>query len=100
MHGTGAPFSTGCPSCSYIGVRTTRLHEHDIPHILLLKKAELHCGHIVPIFFSNRKKIVLWCKWDGSSSSSSAAALGRTDSRSSQRDAADLEQFVKAKYCL
>ena len=34
----------------YIGVCTTRLHEHNIPHILLLKKAELHCGAVLPIY--------------------------------------------------
>lgn len=57
----------------YIGVCTTRLHEHDIPHILLLKKAEIAAGQVVPVihyttplpslFYSNKKRIKLWCKW-------------------------------------
>lgn len=57
----------------YIGVCTTRLHEHDIPHILLLKKAEISAGQIVPViryteplpslFYANEKRIKLWCRW-------------------------------------
>lgn len=56
----------------YIGVQTTQLHEHDIPHLLLLKKAEITAGEIVPVvnavplpslFYSNQKEIVLWCKY-------------------------------------
>jgi len=65
----------------YIGVCTTRLHEHDIPHILLLKKAEIAAGQVVPIqhsyndklpslFFSNNKRIKLLCKWTPASSNS------------------------------
>jgi hypothetical protein len=66
------------PRIRYIGVCTTRLHEHDIPHILLLKKAEITAGQIVPIqyreslpslFYSNKKRILLWCRWSQPESS-------------------------------
>ena len=71
----------------YIGVCTTRLHEHDIPHILLLKKAEIAAGQVVPIqhsyndklpslFYANNKRIKLLCKWTPPASSDSGGDEG------------------------
>lgn len=81
----------------YIGVQTTRLHEHDIPHILLLKKAEITAGEIEPVvhtkslpslFYSNQKEIVLWCKF-----------RSQVKSKGSNRQEQDVElrQFVRSK---
>lgn len=86
----------------YIGVCTTRLHEHDIPHILLLKKAEITAGQIVPVircteplpslFYANEKRIKLWCKWtqpdEGAFSHSESARLLQEQ---------ELSAFVKQK---
>ena len=78
----------------FIGVKTTRLHEHDIPHILLLKKAEITAGEIVPVvyteplpslFYSNQKEIVLWCKFPPG------------ESTSDREEDEELKQFVRRK---
>ena len=96
----------------YIGVCTTRLHEHDIPHILLLKKAEIAAGQVVPVihytkplpslFYSNKKRIKLWCKWTKPGEdedtreeyTGAKTALVQTDSMRLTR-AHELSAFVK-----
>ena len=90
----------------YIGVCTTRLHEHDIPHILLLKKAEIAAGQVVPIqhsyngklpslFYANNKRIKLWCKWTPPESSDSGGDEGASSATKLQKE--QLSKFVKER---
>jgi hypothetical protein len=91
----------------YIGVCTTRLHEHDIPHILLLKKAEIAAGQVVPIqhsyndklpslFYANNKRIKLLCKWTPPASSDSGGDEGASSEETrSVRDLQQEEQLSK-----
>ena len=94
----------------YIGVCTTRLHEHDIPHILLLKKAEITAGQVVPmiqyteplpsLFYSNAKRIKLWCKWtqldNNDIETDSEGTLSHTESARKEPEK-ELSAFVKQK---